>query len=72
MYIKNELGPIYLGEDSNHIPIILYFNNDYINTKVQFSIDRNSWNVYFYGVNVGYVDDHGNVIIHDQELEVDA
>lgn len=58
---------VYIGNDKNNVPVMLYSDDGYINDRVELSIDSKTWKVYFYGVNIGVIDEEGAIDLYDEE-----
>lgn len=58
---KSNVNPITIGYDNNNVPAQLYFDNGYINNRLEISINAKTWKVYFYGVVIGKVNDDGRI-----------
>ena len=54
---------------TNRIPVTLYFDRGYINSKIEFAIDRKTWKVYFFGVYIGDVNDDGRIHLNVEDIE---
>lgn len=64
---ENEMKNSYvIGYTKHNIPAILYFNEDYLNDRLEFSINAKTWKVYFYSVPVGYVDEEGRIQLNEE------
>lgn len=63
---KSNVNPITIGYDENNIPVQLYFDNEYINRRLEISINAKTWKAYFYGVAIGRVNDDGRIELNEE------
>ena len=63
---KSNVNPITIGYDENNVPAQLYFDNGYINRRLELSINAKTWKVYFYGVVIGKVNDDGRIELNEE------
>lgn len=55
-----------IGYNKDNIPVKLYFDNHYLNDRLEFAIDSKTWKVYIYKALVGYVTDDGRVCLNEE------
>lgn len=58
-----------IGYNKDNIPVRLYFNDDYLNDRLEFAINSKTWKVYIYKAPVGYVTNDGRVLLNEEKSE---
>lgn len=65
---KNEMKtPVTVGYTAeSNTPVVLYFNDGYINDRDELSVNSKDWIVYYKGVNIGQVSYDGRIEIDEE------
>ena len=58
-----------IGYNKDNIPVRLYFDNGYLNDRLEFAINSKTWKVYIYKALVGYVTEDGRVLLNEEKIE---
>lgn len=55
-----------IGYNKDKIPVRLYFNDEYLNDRLEFAINSKTWKVYIYRSPVGKVTEDGRIWLNEE------